>query len=127
MKLSQLKTDFLSAVKSRMFIGLWILLFVQTLITTILVLTHPHSGLTIQTHCDIVGSVPVCTSAEASWTYIYCFAIFAIFSFLCEILISLRLLETKGRKFALTFLWISVVMTIVLTALIIGILHTMGY
>ncbi len=127
MKLSQLKTDFLSAVKSRMFVGLWILLFVQTLIITILVLTHPHSGLTIQTHCDIVGSVPVCTSAEASWTYIYCFAIFAIFSFFCEILISLRLLEAKGRKFALTFLWISVVMTIVLTALIIGILHTMGY
>jgi hypothetical protein len=127
MKLSDLKKHFLSAIRSRMFVSLWILLFIQALVVVILVLTHPHSGLTIQTHCDVVGSVPVCTSAEASWAYIYYFAGFAILVFTSDILISLRLFEAKGRRFTLAFLWISVAVMIVLTALVIGILHTMGY
>ena len=126
MKPIELKKSFFAALHSRMFVGLWILLFLQALAIAILVLTHPHSGLTIQAHCDVIGSVPVCNSTEASWSYIFYFAIFAILVFMIDSLISLRLLATKGRRFAIIFLWIAVVVLIIVASLIIGILHTIG-
>lgn len=126
MKPSELKKSFFAALHSRMFVSLWILLFLQALTVVILVLTHPHSGLTIQAHCDVVSSVPVCNSTEVSWSYIFYFAIFAMLVFLIDSLISLRLLATKGRRFAIIFLWIAVVVLAISAALIIGIFHTIG-
>lgn len=127
MKLVELKRDFFAAIHSRMFIGLWILLFIQALAIVILALTHPHSGLTVQVHCDIASLVPVCNSAEASWTYIFNFAIFAVLVFIIDMLASLRLYTLKGRRASLAFLWFCAVIMTIITALVIGILHTMGY
>ena len=127
MKLVEFKRDFLAAMHSRMFIGLWVLLFIQALAIVMLVSTHPHSGLTIQIHCDIASSVPVCNSAEASWAYVFNFAGFAVLVFIIDMIASLRLFTLKGRRAALAFLWFCVVAMMVITALIIGILHTVGY
>lgn len=127
MKPSELKKSFFAALHSRMFVSLWILLFLQALALILIILTHPHGSLTVQAHCDVVGSVPVCNFAEVSWSYIFYFAGFAVLLFLLDALISLRLLDTKGRHFAIVYLWIAVVVMAIVTALIIGILHTIGY
>jgi len=117
------KKMFLEAAKSRTFVAMWILLFVQTAVLVGLAIADTHSGLTVQTHCDLGSSVPDCTHAEAPWYYTLNFAVFAVVSYALSVIIGLKLLQIKGRILALGWLWLSVIVMLVGTVLIGAILR----
>ena len=119
----ELKKLFREASKSRTFVALWILNLAQAITLAILVLVNTHSGLTLQTHCDIGGSVPDCTSAEAAWYYLYNIAIFAIIMLALNALVSLKLFSLKGRQVALTWLWLTTIILLIVTALLVTFAH----
>ena len=120
MKIKQL---FREAVKSRIFMALWIVSLLQTVVLITMTLLNTRAGLTIQTHCDLGSSVPDCTHAEAPWYYTLNFAAFALVIFALNILVSLKLLQVKGRALALAWLWLMVAVTLVAGVLIMAILH----
>jgi len=117
------KKPFLNAIKSRTFVALWGLILLQTIVLVTLAAVNTRSGLTIQTHCDIGGNVPDCTHAEAPWWYTLNFAAFAVVAFVLNTLISLKLLEIKGRQLALAWLWLTVAVLLISSVLIGAILR----
>ena len=119
----KVKSLFLEAIKSRAFATLWVLNLIETVVLVVLTLVNAHSGLTIQTHCDIGGSVPDCTSAEAPWYYLYNLAAAGLIFFAINLFVSLKLLEVKGRQLALAWLWLTLVILFVATALLVTFAH----
>lgn len=84
----------------------------------IIALTQVRTGLTIKTHCEIIGRVAIdCTSADASWYYIFNFALLPVVVFVANTLVSLKLLAVKGRQLALCWLWLTLLVGLVVTAL----------
>ena len=120
------KNLFLQATKSRVFVALWAIIFLQTVVLATMTLLHAHSGLTVQIHCDLSGGTTDCTHAEAPWYYLFNFAGFAVIIFAINILISLKLLEVKGRSLALGWLWLTVAILVITTVLIAAILRVVG-
>ena len=106
------------AIKSRFFVGLTVLLLIEMLVMLIIALTQVRTGLTIKTHCEIVGRAAIdCTSADAPWYYIFNFVALPVVVFIVNVLVSLKLLARKGRQLALCWLWLTLLIGLVVTAL----------
>lgn len=114
----QIKEAVADAIKSRFFVVLSIVCLLEMLVMIIITLTHARAGLTIKTHCEIIGKAAInCTSSDAPWYYIFNFAVFPAVVFVANLLVSLKLLAVKGRQLALCWLWLTA-----LAGLVIGVL-----
>ena len=114
----QIKEAVADAIKSRFFVVLSIVCLLEMLAMIIVALTHARAGLTIKTHCEIIGKAAInCTSSDAPWYYIFNFAVFPAVVFVANLLVSLKLLAVKGRQLALCCLWLTA-----LAGLVIGVL-----
>ena len=114
----QIKEAVADAIKSRFFVVLSIVCLLEMLVMIIIALTHARAGLTIKTHCEIIGKAAInCTSSDAPWYYIFNFAVFPAVVFVANLLVSLKLLAVKGRQLALCWLWLTA-----LAGLLIGVL-----
>lgn len=114
----QIKEAVADAIKSRFFVVLSIVCLLEMLVMIIIALTHARAGLTIKTHCEIIGKAAInCTSSDAPWYYIFNFAVFPAVVFVANLLVSLKLLAAKGRQLALCWLWLTA-----LAGLVIGVL-----
>ncbi len=114
----QIKEAVADAIKSRFFVVLSIVCLLEMLVMIIIALTHARAGLTIKTHCEIIGKAAInCTSSDAPWYYIFNFAVFPAVVFVANLLVSLKLLAVKGRQLALCWLWLTA-----LVGLVIGVL-----
>lgn len=114
----QIKEAVADAIKSRFFVVLSIVCLLEMLVMIIIALTHARAGLTIKTHCEIIGKAAInCTSSDAPWYYIFNFAVFPVVVFVANLLVSLKLLAVKGRQLALCWLWLTA-----LAGLVIGVL-----
>lgn len=114
----QIKGAVADAIKSRFFVVLSIVCLLEMLVMIVIALTHARAGLTIKTHCEIIGKAAInCTSSDAPWYYIFNFAVFPAVVFVANLLVSLKLLAVKGRQLALCWLWLTA-----LAGLVIGVL-----
>ena len=114
----QIKEAVADAIKSRFFVVLSIVCLLEMLVMIIIALTHARAGLTVKTHCEIIGKAAInCTSSDAPWYYIFNFAVFPAVVFVANLLVSLKLLAVKGRQLALCWLWLTD-----LAGLVIGVL-----
>lgn len=114
----QIKEAVADAIKSRFFVVLSIVCLLEMLAMIVVALTHARAGLTIKTHCEIIGKAAInCTSSDAPWYYIFNFAVFPAVVFVANLLVSLKLLAVKGRQLALCWLWLTA-----LAGLVIGVL-----
>ncbi len=114
----QIKEAVADAIKSRFFVVLSIACLLEMLVMIVIALTHARAGLTIKTHCEIIGKAAInCTSSDAPWYYIFNFAVFPAVVFVANLLVSLKLLAVKGRQLALCWLWLTA-----LAGLVIGVL-----
>lgn len=114
----QIKEAVADAIKSRFFVVLSVVCLLEMLVMIIIALTHARAGLTIKTHCEIIGKAAInCTSSDAPWYYIFNFAVFPAVVFVANLLVSLKLLAVKGRQLALCWLWLTA-----LAGLVIGVL-----
>ncbi len=114
----QIKEAVADAIKSRFFVVLSTVCLLEMLVMIIIALTHARAGLTIKTHCEIIGKAAInCTSSDAPWYYIFNFAVFPAVVFVANLLVSLKLLAVKGRQLALCWLWLTA-----LAGLVIGVL-----
>ena len=114
----QVKEAVADAIKSRFFVVLSIVCLLEMLVMIVIALTHARAGLTIKTHCEIIGKAAInCTSSDAPWYYIFNFAVFPAVVFVANLLVSLKLLAVKGRQLALCWLWLTA-----LAGLVIGVL-----
>lgn len=114
----QIKEAVADAIRSRFFVVLSIVCLLEMLVMIIIALTHARAGLTIKTHCEIIGKAAInCTSSDAPWYYIFNFAVFPAVVFVANLLVSLKLLAVKGRQLALCWLWLTA-----LAGLVIGVL-----
>lgn len=114
----QIKEAVADAIKSRFFVVLSIVCLLEMLVMIIIALTHARAGLTIKTHCEIIGKAAInCTSSDAPWYYIFNFAVFPAVVFVANLLVSFKLLAVKGRQLALCWLWLTA-----LAGLVIGVL-----
>ena len=114
----QIKEAVADAIKSRFFVVLSIVCLLEMLVMIVIALTHARAGLTIKTHCEIIGKAAInCTSSDAPWYYIFNFAVFPAVVFMANLLVSLKLLAVKGRQLALCWLWLTA-----LAGLVIGVL-----
>lgn len=114
----QIKEAVADAIRSRFFVVLSIVCLLEMLVMIVIALTHARAGLTIKTHCEIIGKAAInCTSSDAPWYYIFNFAVFPAVVFVANLLVSLKLLAVKGRQLALCWLWLTA-----LVGLVIGVL-----
>ena len=114
----QIKEAVADAIRSRFFVVLSIVCLLEMLVMIIIALTHARAGLTIKTHCEIIGKAAInCTSSDAPWYYIFNFAVFPAVVFVANLLVSLKLLAVKGRQLALCWLLLTA-----LAGLVIGVL-----
>ena len=114
----QIKEAVADAIKSRFFVVLSIVCLLEMLVMIVIALTHARAGLTIKTHCEIIGKAAInCTSSDAPWYYIFNFAVFPAVVFVANLLVSFKLLAVKGRQLALCWLWLTA-----LVGLVIGVL-----
>ena len=121
----KVKPLFLEALKSRMFVSLWIVALIQMIVFVAITIVNLHvGGATIRIHCDLGGGVPDCTShGDSPWYYTLNFGLFAIVSFVFTIAISLKLLQAKGRSLALAWLWLMVAVSLIVMVLLAAIMH----
>lgn len=106
------------AITSRFFVVLTVFFLIEMLVMSIIALTHVRAGLTIKTHCEVVGRLAIdCTSSDAPWYYIFNFAILPLVVFFVNVLVALKLLAVKGRQLALCWLWLSILVGLVVTVL----------
>ena len=114
----QIKEAVADAIKRRFFVVLSTVCLLEMLVMIVIALTHARAGLTIKTHCEIIGKAAInCTSSDAPWYYIFNFAVFPAVVFVANLLVSLKLLAVKGRQLALCWLWLTA-----LAGLVIGVL-----
>lgn len=114
----QIKEAVADAIRSRFFVVLSIVCLLEMLVMIVIALTHARAGLTIKTHCEIIGKAAInCTSSDAPWYYIFNFAVFPAVVFVANLLVSFKLLAVKGRQLALCWLWLTA-----LVGLVIGVL-----
>ena len=120
----KVKTLFLEAIKSRTFVALWVLVLIQViiLITLVLVNVHPRQ-LQIPVRFDAFASEQY---FRDQWFYLFNFVVFGIVVFITNSLVSLKILDVKGRHLALGFLWSTVVVLLIATVLIAAILRVAG-
>lgn len=106
------------AITSRFFVTLVIVNFIEMLVFFIIAVMHVRAGLTIKTHCEIVGQSAInCTSADAPWYYIFNFVALPVIVFVVNVLVALKSLAMKGRQLALCWLWLMVLVGLVVAVL----------
>lgn len=114
---SALRAALIDAVHSRFFVGLVLISFIQMLILFILVVTHIQSGLTIQTHWDLLGAGTPRGYYEEPWQYIFVFLAFPVVFLFINVAVALKLLAARGRQLALCWLWLMVLIGLVAVVL----------
>jgi hypothetical protein len=120
----KVKDTFLQAIKSRTFVALWVLILVQVIILTILVAVSVHPRqLQIPVRFDAFAPEQY---FRDQWFYIFNFLIYGIVVFFTNTLISLKILDVKGRHLALGFLWLTIAILLIATVLIAAILRVAG-
>ena len=119
-----LKATFSEAVRSRAFIALWSVMLIQLIALIILALAMIHSS-QLQEPVRYSAFSPLLFYKD-QWTYLWNFAIFGVIVFVANGLISLKILEIKGRSLALNFLSLTVTVLLIATILITAILRTAG-
>jgi hypothetical protein len=120
----QFKSQFQQAIKSRAIIGLWALLLVQTLVlVTVVAIWTRSSSMQVPVRFSEFSSIRFATG---QWYYPITFALFGLIVFGLAVVISLKLLEVKGRPFALGFLYLMAAVLLISTALILTLLRVTG-
>ncbi|MCL2451840.1 hypothetical protein FWD20_03145 [Candidatus Saccharibacteria bacterium] len=120
----KVKNLFLEAIKSRIFSALWVVILLQVISLVILVATNIHSN-----HLQIPVRFNAFSTSQYfrdQWFYLFNFIIFGITILIANGLISLKILEVKGRHLALSFLWFTVAILLIATILIASILRIAG-
>lgn len=117
-KFAIFKTALKEATGSRFFVGLSVLLLVEMLVMAVMAIIYTRAGLTIKTHCEVVGRAAIdCTSGDAPWYYILNFAILPLIAYIANIAIAIKLLILKGRQLALAWLWMALFVGLVMTVI----------
>jgi len=120
----KVKNILLEAVKSRIFVALWVLMLVEIIILVILVAMNIYPRqLQIPIHFDAFSTEQYFRS---QWFYLFNFIAFGITVFVLNTLIGLKILDIKGRHLALGFLWTTVTVLSIATILIAAVLKVAG-
>jgi hypothetical protein len=120
----KVKEVLLEAVKSRIFVALWVLMLVQIIILVVLVAINIYPRqLQIPVHFDAFSTEQY---FRDQWFYLFNFIAFGVVVFFINSLTSLKILEVKGRHLALGFLWITLAVLFIATVLIAAILKVAG-
>jgi hypothetical protein len=118
------KTTFLEAIKSRVFVALWVLMLIEVIVLVILVAMNIHPGqLQIPVRFDAFSTQQY---FRDQWFYLFNFIAFGAVVFITNSLISLKILDIKGRHLALGFQWATVVVLLITTILIAAVLRVAG-
>jgi hypothetical protein len=121
-QLNQLKGAFREAVKSRVFLTLWVIIIIQTVLFLIIVLSMGRIG---------EPGVPVrhngfecatCINSD-NGSYLLNFVFLAIVLSVVNVLVSLKLYSVKGRNIALTVLWLTIVVFAIALFFVLGLLN----
>jgi len=124
MQSMKVKNILLEAAKSRIFVALWVLMLVETIVLVIMIATNIYPRqLQIPIHFDAFSTEQY---FRDQWFYLFSFIIFGIGVFFVNSLISLKILDIKGRHLALSFLWITIAVLFIVTVLIAAILRVAG-
>jgi hypothetical protein len=120
----KVKSIFLEAIKSRVFVALWVVILIQviSLITLVAINVHP-SQLQIPVRFDAFSTTQY---FRDQWFYLFNFILFGVVVLFTNGLISLKILEVKGRHLALGFLWFTVAILMIATILIAAVLRVAG-
>ncbi|MCL1876708.1 hypothetical protein FWF74_01605 [Candidatus Saccharibacteria bacterium] len=119
-----IKSAIAEAFKSRVIIGLWILLLLEsaTFIVIASLSTHP-SQLQVVERCSSFYSAN-CSRGE--WFSTINFIVFGAVYFIINFFASLKILETKGRPLTLTFLCLTSAVMIMAIILMIALLNVVS-
>jgi hypothetical protein len=120
----KVKSVFFEAIKSRTFVALWVLMLLQVTTLIILVATSVHPNqLQIPVRFDAFSNQ---LYFRDQWFYLFNFIAFGLVVFSVNSLISLKILDVKGRHLALGFMWITVAVLLIATILIAAVLRVAG-
>jgi len=120
----KVKNIFLQAIKSRTFVALWALILIQTIVLVILVSVNIQPRqLQIPVRFDAFAPEQY---FRDQWFYLFNFMVFGVLVFIANSLVSLKILDVKGRHLALGFLWSTVAILVIVTVLIAAILRVAG-
>jgi len=116
-----LKDTFNEAIRSRVFLALFIIIAIEAIAFVILVLSMGKIG---------VPQVPVRFDGfsytelfRENGSYLINFAVFGVVVAVANIMVSLKLLHTKGRTMALGILWLTIAIFIILTIILLALLR----
>jgi len=117
-----IKDTFLEAIRSRVFLALFIIIIIEAVVFIIFVLSMGKIG---------VPQVPIRFDGfsfteifRENGSYLINFAVFAAVVAATNILVSLKVYRTKGRNIALGVLWLTVAIFIILTIILLALLGT---
>jgi hypothetical protein len=120
----KVKNLFLEAIKSRIFVALWIVILIQTISIVVLVAVNAHPNqLQIPVRFNAFSTTQY---FRDQWFYLLNFVFFAVAVFFINGLISLKILDVKGRHLALSFLWLTIAILLIAAILIATILRVAG-
>jgi hypothetical protein len=123
-KLISVKLPIREALRSRMFVTLWIVMLVQVIILVLIIALMAKSS-TLQEPVHMSQFSPTFFYRD-QWTYLWNFAGFGGLMLLANGLISVKILELKGRSMALAFLSISIAVLAIATTLTVAIMRVAG-
>lgn len=122
MNIKQLLRD---TLKDRTFVLLWFALLVLAGVVIVAgVLTIRPSDLQVPTRYSAFG---ITNFYRDKWYYALAFVFFAIFVAVMHILVSLKLYAAKGRRLAVAFLWMSLIVMALAVATIFVILRLISF
>ena len=109
------------AIKSRAYMALWLLVFVQTLILAITVLMLSHAN-------ELQAPVRYSAFSDIQfyrdqWHYLLMLAVFAVVVFVTNSLVGLKIFSERGREMAIGFMILSSLVFVISTVLIVALLR----
>ena len=117
-----IKKTFTEAIRSRVFLTLFVIIIIEAIAFIVLVLSMGKIG---------VPQVPVRYDGfsfteifRQNGSYMINFAVFGAIVAVTNILISLKVYYTKGRAIALGVLWLTVVVFVILMIILLALLET---
>ena len=120
----KVKTLFKEALKSRLFVGISILILIQTIFLVVLVSINIHPT-SVQIPVQYSAFNPTLYSRE-QWYYLFFFSIFAVLVLIINLLTSLKILEIKGRSLMLSYLWLTSSILFIATIMTAALLRVAG-
>lgn len=112
------------AIKSRVFVALSVLILLQTIFFIILIATNTSST-DVQIPVQYSAFNPMQYSRD-QWFYLLNFVFFAITIFITNLLVSLKILEVKGRQLMISFLWLTSAIIFISTIITAALLRVAG-